>query len=724
MNPKISIIVVNYKVENELINCIDSIYSSNPNIKFEIIIVDNNSNSKLKGLLKSKFPKVMYIKSPNNIGFGAGNNLGVKYAKGEYLFIINPDTRIFPGTIEKLYNFLKNNQYVGIAAPLLIDKKGRTFIRQGSKKLTLLNAILSLSFLCKIFAGKVKSFYFENWNKKTNQEVDVAPGTAFMVSKELFKKINGFDERFFLYFEENDICNRVKNLGYKIFILSDSKIFHKIGASTKKYYNSEKEFKKSRFLYFKKYYGFPVGLLIEAFLRINKYLLFVFSILIFALFLRIYNLSQSMSFIGDQGWFYLSARNILLTGNIPLVGITSSHIWLHQGPLWTYMLAVMLFIFKFNPISGAYLTASLGILGIFLIYKFVSEMFSNWIGIIASIIYASSPLVLISDRMPFHPAPIPLFEIIYFYAFYKWIKGNVNFFPLMLFSLAILYNFELATFILFFPTILMLAYGFFKGKIWVKQLFNKRIVIFSLISIMVPMIPIIIYDFSNKFHQTIVFPLWTVYKSFSILTGNMTGSVSFLTMLQYFASSIQKLIFGPNMLISVILFISSLIYLFYFILKNKKGVETSEFLLLYLLIFSVIGILISGTPSGAYLPIIFPFVIVLISFLLCSAMEYSKIKYLTILFLLVLLFGNLYSDKNVIYGHDFNDRLKAVNKILVLTKNSQYNLIGRGSNSNFASFTMNYEYLLWWKGHPPSQNMVSTKVFIEETNHGILITKH
>ena len=77
-----------------------------------------------------------------------------------------------------------------------------------------------------------------------------------------------------------------------------------------------------------------------------------------------------MNFIGDQGWFYISARDILLTGKIPLVGITSSHIWLHQGPYWTYMLAIMLFLFHFNPVSGAYLTAVIGLLTVFLIYRF------------------------------------------------------------------------------------------------------------------------------------------------------------------------------------------------------------------------------------------------------------------------------------------------------------------------------------------------------------------
>src|SRR3989344_286809 len=99
----ISIIIVNYKVEEEVINCITSILNSKPKVNFEIIVVDNDEKNIIEKDLKDRYPKVRYIETPKNIGFGAGCNLGAKFAKGNYLFFLNPDTRVLPESLDNLY---------------------------------------------------------------------------------------------------------------------------------------------------------------------------------------------------------------------------------------------------------------------------------------------------------------------------------------------------------------------------------------------------------------------------------------------------------------------------------------------------------------------------------------------------------------------------------------------------------------------------------------------
>jgi 4-amino-4-deoxy-L-arabinose transferase-like glycosyltransferase len=219
-------------------------------------------------------------------------------------------------------------------------------------------------------------------------------------------------------------------------------------------------------------------------------------------------LGNGMPFIGDQGWFYLSARDLLVHGQIPLVGIASSHTWLHQGPLWTYMLSFVLLVSKFNPISGAYLTVGFGVLTTFLMYLLGKEMFSQKVGLIAALLYSSSPLIISFDRMAFDPSLIPFFTVLYLFALVKWLKGNIYYFPLTLLLLAILYNLELATFTLTFPFILIFIYGLFKRATWIKKLLNIRIILSSVLLPSVIMLPVIIYDFSNGFKQTIVFVGW------------------------------------------------------------------------------------------------------------------------------------------------------------------------------------------------------------------------
>lgn len=266
---KISIIIVNYKVYSELVLCINSIIKSKPNVSYEIIVVDNDEEKTIEKPLLKKFPDVKYLATFRNIGFGAGNNFGAENAIGEYLFFLNPDTRIEDYCLESLVLFLEKNKNVGIVAPILFDENRKLFPIQGSLLLTPLRAIFSLSFLYKYLPQNylAREYFLHSWDKKSIKEVDVVPGTAFMISKFLFDKIKGFDERFFLFFEENDMCFRVRKLGYKIFMNPKAKVIHLWGSSTKKGKDIHKIFKESRILYFKKYYGEFAAYVVEFFCR-------------------------------------------------------------------------------------------------------------------------------------------------------------------------------------------------------------------------------------------------------------------------------------------------------------------------------------------------------------------------------------------------------------------------------------------------------------------------
>lgn len=724
----VSIVIVHYKVQKELFECLESIYKSNPKVNFEIIVVDNDENNSLQKQLNNIFPKIKYIKSSKNLGFGAGNNLGAKYALGENLFFLNPDTKIIKNSIDELVGSIQNKKNVGIISPLIVDSNLNEFKTQSYRELSIENVLFSFSFLRRLFPKKniYDDSSLNNWKRKSVLDVEAVPGAALMISRKLFNKINGFDERFFLYFEEYDLSKKVKKLSYKLFINPKFIISHQVGQSINQLQEVSEIYKKSRFLYFKKYFGIYKTTLIELFLRINKNNLIVLFALLIAVFLRTYNLSSSMVFIGDQGWFYLSARDMLIKGVIPLVGITSSHTWLHQGPLWTYMLSIPLLIFKFNPISGGYLTAVLGTITVFLIYKIGSEFFSVKTGIIGMLLYAVSPLIIFFDRMPYHTSPISLFTLLYFYFLFKWVSGKVNYFPVVIFVLAILYNLELATFTLFFPLGLLFAFGLFKNKPFVKQLFSKKIIIYSLIAFVIPMLPILVYDLSHGFKQTILFLIWIGYKPFSIFIKHSSVDIvsSSNTLMNFIFLNIQKLIFSPNLFISLSFLLLSLVFLIKKTAINLKlKINNSEVLLMFLLSFSIIGILINQTPSYAYLPILFPFIIFAMSLFFDFIINTKKFKYVGIFILLsVVILNGYYSYLNS-FGKEFITRAKAVEKIIILSNGEKYNLIGKGEGSQFESFIMNYEYLLWWKGKSLSKDREKLKIIVSESIKGIKIEK-
>jgi len=333
MNKLVSVIVVNYKVRDLLFDCLESIYKKTKNNNFEIIVVDNDERKTIFPDLRKRFPQVKYVPNKNR-GFAQGNNKGAKIAQGKYLFFLNPDTKFLNDVVKSLIEYINDNEDVGIVAPILYDKKERSYDLQGFGELNPRSAIFALSFINKLFPnnGVSKKYWLAKWNKKKIKKVDIVPGSALMIRRELFKKIGGFDENFFLYFEEMDLCKRVKDLGYKIALLPNAKVVHNWGESTKKSERNLTEiFRKSRQYYFKKHFGFLSAIFVEFFLRINRNNLALLGVLILGLFLTLDRISTLMPFIGDQGWFYLSARDLALGKSFPLVGIASSHPWLHQG---------------------------------------------------------------------------------------------------------------------------------------------------------------------------------------------------------------------------------------------------------------------------------------------------------------------------------------------------------------------------------------------------------
>ncbi|MDP3987954.1 MAG: glycosyltransferase [Candidatus Levybacteria bacterium] len=711
---KLSIIVVHYKVKDRLFECLRSIRNNNPKFKFEVLVVDNDEEKIIEKELKKSFPWVKYIKNSKNTGYGAGNNLGAKNANGELLMFLNPDTVILPNAFDSLIKFMEKNHEVGIVAPLLLDKNNIPYKFQGTKELTPLRGIFALSFLNRIFPNNPvsKKYWLFGWDKKDIKEVDVIPGTAFVIRKDVFNKVGGFDERFFLYFEEFDLCRKVKKLGYKIFINPNSKMIHFWGDSAKSI-QTKKIFSDSRFLYFRKNFGILNAIIIHLITSFRKKHAVLGLILIAGGFLRLFRLDDLMMFFGDQGWFYLSARNIFLRGDVPLVGITSSHTWLHQGPLWTYILSIVLKIFNFNPLSGAYFTAIVGIFSVFIMYKVTSALFSEKVGLIAASIFAVSPLVVIHSRMSYHTSLIPLFTTLFIYFVYKWLRGNYKFFPFIIAVLAVLYNLELATAILSVIFFFLLIERYFRDRELIIKTLSWRNLLHSFFIFLLLMFPVLFYDVSHGFPQTIKFAGWIPYSFLKPFysSANTFSFSGFDKMIEFFLNYLQRLIFLPNQIISNIIFIVSLGFFFvhYFnSIKTKKDNVSITTIFLFTMI-PILVFLINKTPSEAYLPLLFPTIIILIAFMFDFFLKYKYLAYIGYPVLVIILILNSYSliNKNYLmgirngYGPEFSTRTAVAKEIVRQARGRDFVLKGEGRGSQFESFTMNYEYLTWWLGGKP-----------------------
>ena len=243
---KLSIIVVNYKSQDYLKGCLASVFAKiGGQLPFEVIVVNNDVEADLASV-QSANPSIKIIQNKKNQGFGEGNNLGAKTARGEFLFFLNPDTEIISTNIlELLEEFIKNPEIGIIGSQLLTTEH----IAQewGAGKAPSLWGILK---------NKLKKENKFQEEKTDKQLFDWVSGTALFIRRELFEKINGFDENFFMYFEDVDLCLRVRKLGKKVLRFADFPVLHYGGKSYDEKRTQKKQYYQSQDYYFKKHFGF------------------------------------------------------------------------------------------------------------------------------------------------------------------------------------------------------------------------------------------------------------------------------------------------------------------------------------------------------------------------------------------------------------------------------------------------------------------------------------
>ncbi|MBI3366639.1 glycosyltransferase, partial [Candidatus Roizmanbacteria bacterium] len=366
---KVSIIYAYYNTPDEIINSVLTIRDAMGDFSYEIIIIDNASKNELPQKIITD-NSIRIIKNATNLGYGKALNQGAKVASGEFLLLVNPDTKFLPRSLELLVRKGNSDSRIGIVGPQVLNTNGK-ILQSISNPPLLPDSLFVFSFLRNIFpfSKYVERYHRDDLDRNKMQEVNTVSGVCMLMRKSLFNKINGFDEQFFMYFEEADICYRVKKLGYKIIYLPSAKIVHLVGRSSIDKEWIKKTFEKSRFLFFKKHHGLLPAIMAEAFIRfftLNS--LLVLIILSVSAFLNLYKLDTLMMFFGDFGRDYLAARDMLLTGNIPLVGIPSSVVWLHQGPLSIYLISLALKIGNFHPVAPAILYGIIGVTSTLLVY--------------------------------------------------------------------------------------------------------------------------------------------------------------------------------------------------------------------------------------------------------------------------------------------------------------------------------------------------------------------
>lgn len=217
MSALVTIVTINYNQLSLTCQLLDSLRKvTYPSV--EIIVVDNNSVEDPTPILSKNYPEVKLILSKENLGFAGGNNLGIKSSRGEYVLFLNNDTEVDPGFLEPMVNLFKTNPHAGAASSkILYYNSGETIQYVGSTRID-------------PFTGRSKRLGYlekDNGQYDTVKETDLAHGAAMMVPRRVIDKIGMMPEFFFLYYEEVDWCESIKKGGYNIYVVPQSRVYHK-----------------------------------------------------------------------------------------------------------------------------------------------------------------------------------------------------------------------------------------------------------------------------------------------------------------------------------------------------------------------------------------------------------------------------------------------------------------------------------------------------------------
>ena len=226
----LSIIIVNWNTKKLIVECLDSIYKYPPNNEYDIWVVDNASTDGSSELVREHYPEVNLIVNEGNIGFARANNLAYQRCSGKNILLLNPDTVVEPHAIEKLIQFLNQEPNAGMVGPRLLYPDGTLQISAFPVP-TLSKEFWRLFHLDNLMP--YARYPMETWDTGSIREVDTLLGACMLIRRETLSQSSIFDEEYFIYSEEVDLCTRLKKDGWHLYWLPSSVVVHHGAQSTK-----------------------------------------------------------------------------------------------------------------------------------------------------------------------------------------------------------------------------------------------------------------------------------------------------------------------------------------------------------------------------------------------------------------------------------------------------------------------------------------------------------
>lgn len=240
----ITVVIVSYNTKEILGNCLEALFGNGMEEEMEVFVVDNDSRDRSAEMVLERFSQVRLIANRQNLGFAAANNQAFAKASGRYYVLLNPDAYVGPSSIPNAVRFMDGHPECGLCGGRIISPEGR--LEPSARRFpSPFTKLMTLSGLGAKFPDSTlfNRHEFGGFAHDRPMEVDWVPGTFTIVRKAMLDAIGAFDERFFIYYEETDLCLRAKKAGWKVFFIPDAEVMHIGGASSKT--RKDKNFEES-----------------------------------------------------------------------------------------------------------------------------------------------------------------------------------------------------------------------------------------------------------------------------------------------------------------------------------------------------------------------------------------------------------------------------------------------------------------------------------------------
>ncbi len=216
--PLVSAIVLTYRSPRDTLACVRALLAQSIGDQLEVIVVDNHSDTDSIGILRTQLPadsRLRIVETRKNLGYGKGNNFGARFANGEYLLIINPDNVTPPDALEKMIAAMHADPTIGILAPKLVFPSG--LVRDSARAFpSFADVFIKRTFLRYMFPRKIAAYTKGSVSMEHPSESNWVAGACLLLRRSFFEELQGFDPRFFLFFEDIDLCRRCWQSGKRV----------------------------------------------------------------------------------------------------------------------------------------------------------------------------------------------------------------------------------------------------------------------------------------------------------------------------------------------------------------------------------------------------------------------------------------------------------------------------------------------------------------------------